>query len=335
MSEAEIVDMSALAVLSKAEIDTQISTARAYPRSMVTFRNEMTGMVTLSEEVATECIFALPRGKNEDGSKKFIEGASVRFAEIALYNFGNARSGSSMIGEDKESVTCEGFFHDLEKNVAIKTQVRRKITDKYGKRFNADMVTVTVNAACALAKRNAILQGIPKALWVGFYDLARKTAIGDDKTLVAKRTAMMAYFQKMNVTAETITGFLGQKSVDDITLDDLAILKGIATAIKEGAVTIDKAFVAEEDTTRTGKAAAAVDKINKAKAANTTEPAPEEMLQEVYQLIQKLSDERVEDCDDVISAVTGGKVKAQIDLEGKSVAYLTDIKLTLEAELSK
>lgn len=279
MSEIEIVDMSSLAIMQKAEIDTQISTARAFPRSMVAFRQEMEGMVSMSEEVATECIFALPRGKNDDGSKKFIEGASVRFAEIALYNFGNARSGSSMIGEDKESVTCEGFFHDLEKNVAIRTQVRRKITDKYGKRFNADMVTMTVNAACALAKRNAILQGIPKALWVGFYDLARKTAIGDAKTLVSKRTAMMAYFHKMNVAPETITEFLNAKTVDDITLDDLAILKGIATAIKEGAVSVDKAFVTEEEGTgRSGRAAAAVDKINAAKA-KTTESVPCEFCQ--------------------------------------------------------
>lgn len=282
MSDIEIVDMSSLAIMQKAEIDTQISTARAYPRSMVTFRQEMEGMVSMSEEVATECIFALPRGKNDDGSKKFIEGASVRFAEIALYNFGNARSGSSMIAEDKESVTCEGFFHDLEKNVAIRTQVRRKITDKYGKRFNADMVTMTVNAACALAKRNAILQGIPKALWIGFYDLARKTAIGDAKTLVSKRTAMMAYFHKMNVAPETITEFLNAKSVDDITLDDLAILKGIATAIKEGAVSVDKAFVSEDDgsTSRTGRAAAAVDKINAAKA-KTAEVLPCEFCQKV------------------------------------------------------
>jgi hypothetical protein len=276
-NEVEIVDMSALAVSIKAEIDMQVTTARAFPRSMVAFRGEMEAMVTMSEEVATECIFALPRGKNDDGSKKFIEGASVRFAEIALYNFGNARSGSSMIGEDKESVTCEGFFHDLEKNVAIKTQVRRKITNSYGTRFNADMVTMTINAACALAKRNAILQGIPKALWVGFYDMARTTAIGDAKTLVSKRTAMMAYFHKMNIAPEVITGFLGHKSVDDITLDDLAILKGIATAIKEGAVSVDKAFVAEDEQTgRQGKAASAIDKIQKAKGATTiTEVAPE------------------------------------------------------------
>lgn len=271
MNGIEIMDTSSLAIMTKAEIDTQIATAKAFPRSMTMFSQEMTGMVSMSEEVATECIFALPRGKNDDGSKKFIEGASVRFAELAIYNFGNARSGSTMVTEDKDSVTCEGFFHDLEKNVAIKTQVRRKITDKYGKRFNADMITMTVNAACALAKRNAILQGIPKALWVGFYELARKTAIGDAKTLVSKRTAMMAYFHKMNVAPETITEFLDAKTVDDITLDDLAILKGIATAVKEGAVSVDKAFVTENETaSRAGKAAAAVDKINAAKSKTET-----------------------------------------------------------------
>lgn len=266
MAETEVIaDMTALAVISKAEIDTQIATARAFPRSMATFQKEMGAMVTMSEEVAAECIFALPRGKGDD--KKFIEGASVRFAEIAIYNFGNARSGARPLTEEKDYITCEGFFHDLEKNVAIKTEVRRKITDKYNKRFSADMVTMTVNAACALAKRNAILQGIPKALWVGFYELARKTAVGDDKTLISRRTSMMSYFQKMNVSAETITAFLDRSTVEEITLDDLAVLKGIATAIKEGAVTVDKAFVIEDETPsgRSGRAAEALDKINRAK----------------------------------------------------------------------
>jgi hypothetical protein len=333
MNEVEIVDVSALAVMTKAEIDTQIATARAFPRSMVQFRQEMEGMVSMSEEVATECIFALPRGKNDDGSKKFIEGASVRFAELAIYNFGNARSGSSMIAEDKESVTCEGFFHDLEKNVAIKTQVRRKITDKFGKRFNADMVTMTVNAACALAKRNAILQGIPKALWVGFYELARKTAIGDAKTLDSKRTAMMAYFHKMNVPPETITGFLGHKGVEEITLDDLAILKGIATAIKEGAVSVDKAFIVEDEQAgRTGKAAAAVDKINQAKAAATDTGA---LLQIAYKILADLAALRLEDCDSTLSVITKGKVTLQQDLEDKSAAYLNDLIVTINAELAK
>jgi len=337
MNEVEIVDMNATALMLRAEIDTQIATARAFPRSMVAFQQEMRGMVTMSEEVATECIFALPRGKNDDGSKKFIEGASVRFAEIALYNFGNARSGSSMINEDKESVTCEGFFHDLEKNVAIKTQVRRRILDKYGKRFNADMVTMTVNAACALAKRNAILQGIPKALWVGFYDLARTTAIGDDKTLVAKRTAMMAYFHKMHIAPETITGFLGRKSIDEISLDDLAILKGIATAIKEGAVTIDKAFVAEDEqqTGRQGKAAAAVDKINKAKGAAADTGDNSVPLAACYAVLHQLHEIRGENEDDILSVVTKGAVKYQQDLADKSASYLSDILVSLNAELDK
>jgi hypothetical protein len=270
-NEMEVMEANSLAILSKAEIDTQISTARAFPRSMVAFRQEMEGMVTMSEEVAAECIFALPRGKNDNGSSKFVEGASVRFAELLIYNFGNTRTAARFITEENGFVICEGVCHDLEKNNMKRAEIRRSITNQYGKRYNADMVTMTVNAACALAVRNAILQCIPKALWVGFYDMARKTAIGDANTLVAKRTAMMAYFHKMNIAPETITGFLGHKSVDEITLDDLAILKGIATAIKEGAVTVDKAFVVEAQG-RTGRAAAAVDKINKAKSAATTVP---------------------------------------------------------------
>lgn len=340
MSDSEIVDVSALAVMQRAEIDTQIATARAFPRSMSVFRQEMQAMVTLSEEVATECIFALPRGKNDDGSKKFIEGASVRFAELLVYNFGNTRTASRFVLEENGYVLCEGVCHDLEKNNSKRAEIRRSITDKYGKRYNADMVTMTINAACALAVRNAILQCIPKALWSTYYDLARKTAIGDDKTLVSKRTAMMQYFQKMNVSAETITGFLGVANVDSITLDDLAVLKGMATAIKEGAVSVDKAFVVEGDTTRQGRAAAAVDKINKAAAASqakifAVEADKTALLQDVYRGLQQYADVIGSSPDDIISQLTAGKIKIQIDLEEKPVPYLNDILLMVQSKLNE
>jgi hypothetical protein len=41
--------------------------------------------------------------------------------------------------------------------------VRRRIFDSRGRLFNDDMITVTGNAACAIAKRNAILSGVPKS----------------------------------------------------------------------------------------------------------------------------------------------------------------------------
>lgn len=266
--EPEVVttDLNALAVISTAEIDQQVSTAKRYPRSIKQFYSEAMDLVTLSEDIAADCIFALPRGKGDDGKKKFIEGPSVRFSEIIASSWGNNRSGSRPMGADNSYVTAQGVFHDLEKNVAITVEVQRGITDKYGKRYKADMIGVTANAACAIAVRNARLQGIPKAIWQGLYDAAKKTAIGDSKTLVKKRTDMMAYFQKMNVPAETIYEFIGVKGLDDIGLDELAILKGIATAIKEGTVSVDKAFVVD-DGKPVSKTAATVAKINEAAAA--------------------------------------------------------------------
>jgi hypothetical protein len=245
--EPEIVncDMTALAVLAKAEIDANVATAKAYPRSIKQFMNEATALVTLTEQIAEDCIFAIPRGK-ENGKQKFIEGPSVRFSEIIVSCFGNCRSGARVVGEEKEYVLSEGFFHDLEKNVAIKVEVKRRITNSQGKRYNSDMIAVTGNAASSIARRNAALQGIPKAIWQTLYDSAKSTAIGDQKTLVKKRSDMMSYFQKMNVTAETIFEFMGVKGVEDIGLDELTMLKGIATAIKEGTVTIEKAFTVEE-----------------------------------------------------------------------------------------
>lgn len=270
--EGEVVncDMTSLAVITKAEIDANVATAKMYPRSIAAFRKESLELVTLTEKIAEDCIFALPRGK-ENGKQKFIEGPSVRFSEMIVSSFGNCRSGARIVGEEKEFVIAEGFFHDLEKNVAIKVEVKRRITDKYGKRYNSDMIAVTGNAACSIARRNAALQGIPKAIWSEFYDKAKQVAIGDSTTLVKYRSDVMAYFQKMSVAPETIFTFLGVEGLEDIGLDELAIIKGIATAIKEGTTTVDKAFAEEgENTTgRTGKAAAAIDKINAAKEQAT------------------------------------------------------------------
>ena len=70
------VDDGMVSMISRAEIDQQVSTAKKYPRSVKRFVDEATQMVTLNESIAQQCIYALPR----DG--KVVEGASARFAEI-------------------------------------------------------------------------------------------------------------------------------------------------------------------------------------------------------------------------------------------------------------
>ena len=233
-------DSETLSLINKAEMDIQIVTAKKYPRSIKSFLNESLELATLNEKVAEECNYALPR--KENGKTKMIEGPSARFAEIVASSWGNCRAGARVVAEDKEFITAQGIFHDLEKNVAITYEVKRRITGKDGRRFSTDMIAVTGNAACSIALRNAVLKGIPKAFWVGPYEAARKTAMGDAKTLVSRRSDALGYFKKLGVTEEQICATLGVKGVEDIGLEGLATLSGLKTAIKDGDTTVERAF---------------------------------------------------------------------------------------------
>ena len=159
--DAPPIDVGTMLQISRAEIDGQIATAKAYPRSVAAFVREARELVCMDEETAESCIYSLPRGKNQDGSKKFITGASARFAEIICHSWGNNRAGGRVVDIGKDTLTAQGVFHDLEKNTQITKEVSRSIVDSYGKRYKADMVNVTGNAGISIALRNAILAGIP------------------------------------------------------------------------------------------------------------------------------------------------------------------------------
>ena len=243
----EAVNTEALVQLTQGEISQQVSTARAYPRSISLFRKEAFGLITQDIETAAASIYALPRGKEKDPETgrwvpKIIKGPSARFAEILAYSWGNCRAGARVIGEDETFVTSQGMFYDLEKNVAISYEVKRRITDKEGNRFGADMIGVTANAACSIALRNAVLKGIPKALWKGLYAAAEKTIMGDIKTLSDRRQAMIDTFKPFGVTGPMLCEVLGVQGVSEIVLDHMVTLQGMLTALQEGDSTVEQMF---------------------------------------------------------------------------------------------
>lgn len=227
---------SMVSLLNKSEIDQQIATAHRFPRNISKFRREALQMVTLNESVAEQCIYALPR----DG--KTIEGPSARFAEVVASAWGNCRAGARVVDDRGEFVVAQGVFHDLERNVAITYEVQRRVVDRQGKRFKADMIGVTANAACSIALRNAVLKGVPKAFWDDMYIEARKVVMGDVKTLANRRADAVAAFQKFGITAEQICAKLGVAGVADVGLEHLVVLKGLLTAIRDGDTTPEDAF---------------------------------------------------------------------------------------------
>ena len=229
--------------LSRAEIDMQITTAKQFPRDEQVFERKALAMVekhmALSNDPKDGLFYSLERG----GKK--IEGPNVRLAEIIAHNWGNCRAGARAVGEDEagKNVICEGVFHDLETNTAIRMYVKRRIYDKEGRRYQEDMVGVTENAGCGVAYRNAVLKGVPKAFWWPLYLKARKTAGGTSKTDTAARLKRaLDTCAKYKIPDEAVCKTLGVKRTADIGPDQLATLVGIITAIAHNETTIARAF---------------------------------------------------------------------------------------------
>ncbi len=225
--------------LQKAEIDQLVSTAHAFPRSLKRVQSSILSMATLDEESAEECIYALPRGG------KPIRGPSIRFAEILKQSYGNCRAAARVVHVDKTEgyVEAEGVFHDLETNSASTARVRRRITDKGGRVFKDDMIIVTGNAACSIAMRNAILAGVPKPLWRKAYDMVQATITGDITTLSENREKAFKALAAFGVKPDQVFMSLGIQGEEDVTVDHIATLRGMYSALKNGEATVEEMFV--------------------------------------------------------------------------------------------
>ena len=53
-------------LITREELDIQITTAKRFPRSITAFQTEARSMVTATQEIAESCFYVLPR-KTQDG----------------------------------------------------------------------------------------------------------------------------------------------------------------------------------------------------------------------------------------------------------------------------
>jgi hypothetical protein len=256
--DVEIVEQVSPSVIyqqDKAAIDVQISTAKAYPRNIKRAIDNAVALVTMDAETAETCNYSVPRGG------KAITGPSVHLAKILIQQWGNIRIEAKVVDIDATHVTSEAVCFDLETNIAIKTQVKRSIMQNETKwddqakksvrtgrmvRMSEDMITVTGNAANSIALRNAALSVIPKAAVDKVYRAAKQTITGDvssESKLIAKRKKVFDGLKDAyNVTEAEILHAIGRAAVDHVTGDDLVVLIGIGTAIKDGDTTVEQAF---------------------------------------------------------------------------------------------
>jgi hypothetical protein len=274
---SEIIAISSaesLQALNRAEIDIQIATAKQYPRDINRVLNTIETYATMDVETAEDCFYALRRGNGED--RAVIEGVSVRLAEIFAGAWGNIRVQTRIVGNDGRTITAQGIAHDLETNFATSVEVKRRITDKYGRTFSEDMQVVTGNAASAIAFRNAVLKVIPKAVTKKIINNIKQVALGQSIDLETSRQRAIQHFKMLGVTETQLLAYLEIKSVAEIDKELVLELRSLSNAIKEGTTTIADTFKTPATEAKKEEAEAkstkASDKVAAAqKAATTTE----------------------------------------------------------------
>lgn len=221
----------------KANVDAQVATAKQYPRDIQKCVNNSIAIATMDYETAQSMGYALPRGG------KPITGPSVHLAKLVVSNWGNMRTEAKVVQVTDKEVVSRGIAWDLESNTASSFEVRRKIIGKSGQRFNDDMITVTGNAANAIAYRNAVFSVVPKGIVEKVYRAAQGYITGDlsDETkLIKKRKAIVDGFNiNYGITEEEVAKLAGKAKIEAVKAEQIATLIGIAQSLKDGDTSVD------------------------------------------------------------------------------------------------
>ncbi len=240
-----ISQSNVLQEINRAEIDIQISTAKSYPRDEQAALEKVRRYATCDSETASECFYSLPR-KDDKGQTKYVEGPSIRFAELVAHCWGNLRIQTRIIGNDGSAITAQAICHDLESNLAVSKEVQRSIKTRTGHTYSSDMQVTTGNAASSTAFRNAVLAVIPKAITKQLMTDIHKKAleVGDLSAVVDK---MIKYYSSLGVSEGQILTYLDLQSKEDITQEHIFSLRSLANSIKDGSVSVENVFGAGAD----------------------------------------------------------------------------------------
>lgn len=236
-SQLEVMPPSASLAIETASINSQITTAKAYPRSLQVFKKRAIDMATLDEETAESCIYRRPVGGG-----KFAEGMSVRMSEIVGASYGNLRVRATIVEQTERFVRARGEAIDLESNFASSSECIESTVKKDGTPYDERMRVVIAKSALSKARRDAMFQVVPRALAKPVENAVRSLLMGDTKTLENRRQLVVQWMSKLGIGSERVYAALGVKGDADLGVDQLETLTGIRTALRDSEITLDEAF---------------------------------------------------------------------------------------------
>lgn len=213
-----------------AEAQGQLILAKRFPRSTAAATAEFLESCK-SIEFAESAFYTVPnRG----------HGPSIRFAEEAARCYGNFQYGHRELSRSEGKSEVEVYAWDMERNNYSKRQITvMHILDLRDNKTKIlkDQTDIDNRIANVASKqiRGRILALMPKAMIEAGKAMAKKTlAGGNDKPLAQRITDLTQAFMQFGVTADLLARHL-KHSLDAMTIEELADLRGIYTALREGA----------------------------------------------------------------------------------------------------
>jgi hypothetical protein len=248
-NEIQVLDtqasIQAFQAQERAAIDTQVATAKQYPRDLLRVRNNSIAIVCMDKETAQACRYAKPVGG------KNVVGASVHLARIVAQQYGNIRVQQRIKNIDSTSIVAEAVAFDMETNYAVSVEARRSIVSKNGQRYSDSVIETNAMAILAIAERNAILKIIPKSIIDAVYNEAFTCANGDlsdkAKLIIARDKALDFFKTEYGATEKQVITLLGLKTKDAIKPEHIADLRGYMQSLKDKEVTVEDLFKPEID----------------------------------------------------------------------------------------
>lgn len=242
MEEAvQIIESTGIEVFAaqeRAAIDTQVATAKQYPRNLRRVLDNSIVIATMNKETAATCRYTKPTGG------KNLNGASVHLARILCQQYGNIRIQQRIKSIDAKSVVAEAVAFDMETNYAVCVEARRSIVDKSGRRYADSVIETNAMAIMAIAERNAILKVIPKSIIDTVYNEAFKCAFGElsdkSKLLKERERVFKELKNTYGITEDEVNKLAGVNTKEAIQSEHLADLIGVIQALKDKEISVEE-----------------------------------------------------------------------------------------------
>lgn len=275
------------AALAKAEVEARFAVAVHRPRDMDLAR------VTLLQDCKRPHFAAVARYSKPVGGKA-IEGPSIRFAEAALRALGNVEVSSPVVYEDDEKRIVRVTVCDLESNLTHRTDIaiaktveRRKLSNgqkpistranSYGETVyivaaTDDELAVKQAALVSKSLRTLALRIVPGDLVDEAMDVVIDTQKkGDQADPDAAKKKIVDAFASLGVSPSALKEYLCHE-VSACSPAELAHLRAVYAAIKDGETSWKDVTAKPEDTPKSTAKVTAVHEHLKAKKTGKADP---------------------------------------------------------------